>query len=81
MGCAGCSSSSGAGLEEPILRLAAGLDCWALRRVLLRLVRQCPRTLEAFLRVGLSPALAELLTSRFEAADAHLAAAGGALRA
>ena len=74
-GYVGCSSSA-VGLEEPLFRLAAGLDCWTLRRVLLHLARDCPHTLEAFLRAGLSPALAELLTSRFEAADAQLAAAG-----
>ncbi|CAL8464138.1 g3673 [Coccomyxa elongata] len=66
----------GVGLCNASVRLMAGLDCWALRRVLLQVARQFPRTLEAFLCGGLSPAAAELLTARFEAADAQLAERG-----
>lgn len=69
----------GLGLDEPVTRIVAGLDMWALRRVLLGLARQFSRTLEGLLCRGLTPALAELLTSRFEAADAQLAAEGTAL--
>ncbi len=58
------------------VRLMAVLDCWALRRVLLEMARRFPRTLEAFLCGGLSPAAAELLTARFETADARLAEQG-----
>ncbi len=58
------------------MRLMAGLDSWQLRRALLGVARQFPRTLEAFLSSGICPAAAELLTSRFEAADARLAQEG-----
>ena len=58
------------------MRLMAGLDSWQLRRALLGVARQFPRTLEAFLSGGICPAAAELLTSRFEAADARLAQEG-----
>lgn len=58
------------------MRLMAGLDCWALRRVLLQVARRFPRTLEAFLCGGLCPAAAELLVARFELADARLAEQG-----
>lgn len=64
------------GLGAASVRQMAALDAWALRRVLLRLARRFPRTLEAFLTIGLTPAAAELLTARFEAADAQLAQQG-----
>jgi hypothetical protein len=68
------------GLADPVTRIVAGLDAWALRRVLLGLAAQFPRTLEGLLQHGLTPALAELLTQRFEAADAALAAKGAPLQ-
>ena len=78
---AACAGADGAslGLTDPVTRIAARLDCWALRRVLLGLARQFPRTLEGLLQQGLTPALAELLTQRFETADAQLAAQGAPL--
>ncbi len=69
-------SEDGVGLSNASVRLMAGLDCWALRRVLLQVARRFPRTLDAILCGGLSPAAAELLTARFEAADAQLAEQG-----
>jgi hypothetical protein len=40
------------------------------------MAKQCPQVLEGFLCHCLSPVLAELLTSKFEAADVELAQQG-----
>ncbi|KAK9919096.1 hypothetical protein WJX75_009374 [Coccomyxa subellipsoidea] len=66
------TGAAGLGLGDVSVQLMAAMDAWTLRRVLLAVARRFPRTLEAFLCGGLSPAAAELLTARFEAADAQL---------
>ncbi|KAK9823201.1 hypothetical protein WJX72_001067 [[Myrmecia] bisecta] len=52
------------------------LDPLPLRRVLLALAEHFPRSLSVLLMHGLTPAAAELLTGRFEAADAQLVEQG-----
>lgn len=74
--CIAGTGAAGLGLGDVSVQLIAGMDAWTLRRVLLAVARRFPRTLEAFLCGGLSPAAAELLTARFEAADVQLTREG-----
>ena len=64
------------GLHDDVTRIFAALTPGALRRVLLAAAERFPRTLEALLLHALSPAAAELLTSKLERDDAALSADG-----
>ena len=66
-------------LQQLATKLLAGLDCWELRRVLLDMATRDVGDLWQFLCYGLSPALAELITSKFEEADTQLAQEGSSI--
>ena len=50
-------------------RAVESLQPFSLRRVLVAMAQQCPAAVNALLGPLLSPAVAELLTTKFEAAD------------
>ena len=64
------------GLQDDVTRVFAALMPSALKRVLLAIAVRFPRTLEMLLLHALSPAAAELLTSKLERDDAALLADG-----
>lgn len=64
------------GLQDDVTRVFAALTPSALKRVLLATALRFPRTLEMLLLHALSPAAAELLTSKLERDDTALLADG-----